>query len=96
MFTDPQGLFNQLRQFPWHADTLLQIAEVYRHREGENLTLALIARLPSFPEHASVVDFIERSLFAYERCLMGVFNFTTGLNRLDYHYWFPSPLADSR
>lgn len=37
-FSDPQGLFNQLGQFPWHADTLLQIAEVYRHREGESLS----------------------------------------------------------
>jgi hypothetical protein len=34
VFIDPQGLFDLLGIFPWHADTLLQIAEVYRHREG--------------------------------------------------------------
>ena len=38
----------------------------------------------SLLEHAQAIDFIDRSLFTYERCLMGVFNFTTGLNRLDF------------
>lgn len=33
---DPQFLFNLLYEMPWHADTLLQAAEVFRHREGKN------------------------------------------------------------
>lgn len=32
---DPQFFFNLLYEMPWHADTLLQIAEVFRHREGK-------------------------------------------------------------
>lgn len=31
---DPQGFWDLLGALPWHADTLLQISEVYRHREG--------------------------------------------------------------
>lgn len=31
---DPEGLFQILRTFPYHADTLLQLSEVYHHREG--------------------------------------------------------------
>ena len=31
---DADGLFNILRQVPWHADTLLQLADIYSHREG--------------------------------------------------------------
>lgn len=31
---DPQGFWNLLEKLPWHADTLLQVAEVHRHREG--------------------------------------------------------------
>jgi hypothetical protein len=32
---DPQGFWDLLGTLPWHADTLLQISEVYRHRDGE-------------------------------------------------------------
>ena len=31
---DPETLWRVLQRMPWHADTLLQLAEVYRHREG--------------------------------------------------------------
>ena len=31
---DPQGFYDIIRQAPWHADTLLQLSELYRHREG--------------------------------------------------------------
>ncbi|KXN88365.1 Transcription factor 25 [Leucoagaricus sp. SymC.cos] len=65
---DPQGFYELLRKLPWHADTLLQLSEVYRHRE----------------EHAQAVDFIDRALFTYERSFIGAFNFTSGINRLDF------------
>ncbi|KIM42652.1 hypothetical protein M413DRAFT_444337 [Hebeloma cylindrosporum] len=67
---DPQGFWDLLGTLPWHADTLLQISEVYRHRD----------------EHAQAVDFIDRALFTYERALIGAFPFTTGLNRLDFDH----------
>ena len=31
---DPQGFGDLLGTMPWHADTILQVSEVYRHREG--------------------------------------------------------------
>lgn len=31
---DPEGFNHLLRAQPYHADTLLQLAEVYSHREG--------------------------------------------------------------
>lgn len=31
---DPDGFNNLLRALPYHADTLLQLSEVYNHREG--------------------------------------------------------------
>lgn len=65
---DPQGLFDMAQNMPWHADTLLQMAQVYRHRD----------------EHGQAVDFMERAMFAYERAFIGTFTFTTGLNRLDF------------
>ncbi|KAH9978158.1 transcriptional repressor TCF25-domain-containing protein [Lactifluus volemus] len=65
---DPEGFFAILRHVPWHADTLLQLAELYSHRE----------------EHSQAADFIERALFTYERAFMGAFTFTNGLNRLDF------------
>jgi len=34
-YIDPQGFWDLLGTLPWHADTLLQISEVYRHRDGE-------------------------------------------------------------
>ncbi|KAK0205865.1 transcriptional repressor TCF25-domain-containing protein [Desarmillaria ectypa] len=65
---DPQGLFDMCQSMPWHADTLLQMAQVFRHRE----------------EHSQAVDFIDRALFAYERSFIGAFTFTSGLNRLAF------------
>ncbi|KAJ7916300.1 transcriptional repressor TCF25-domain-containing protein [Mycena leptocephala] len=55
---------------PWHGDTLLQLAEVFRHRE----------------EYAQAVEYVDRALFSYERAFFGSFNFTTGLNRLDFDH----------
>lgn len=34
LFLDPDGFNNLLRALPYHADTLLQLSEVYNHREG--------------------------------------------------------------
>ncbi|CAL1710333.1 unnamed protein product [Somion occarium] len=69
---DPEGFWQTLRLFPYHADTLLQVAEVYYHRE----------------EHSTAADFISRALFTYERAFSGVgtFNFTSGVNRLDFDH----------
>ncbi|KAL4259391.1 TCF25 family protein [Pleurotus pulmonarius] len=67
---DPEGFWNLQRHLPWHADTLLQLAEVYRHRE----------------EYAQAVDFVDRALFTYERSFVGAFSFTNGMNRLDFDY----------
>ncbi|KAJ7618505.1 transcriptional repressor TCF25-domain-containing protein [Roridomyces roridus] len=67
---DPNGFYNLLHKFPWHGDTLLQLAEVYRHRE----------------DYAQAVEFVDRALFSYERAFFGAFNFTTGLNRLDFDH----------
>ncbi|KAG6871957.1 hypothetical protein C0995_014534 [Termitomyces sp. Mi166 len=64
----PDALWEVQRKLPWHADNLLQLAEVYRHRE----------------EYAQAVDFVDRALFAYERAFIGAFTFTTGTNRLDF------------
>ncbi|KAF7305287.1 hypothetical protein HMN09_00779900 [Mycena chlorophos] len=67
---DPNGFYHLLHQFPWHGDTLLQLAEVYRHRE----------------EYAQAVEYVDRALFAYERAFFGSFNFTSGLHRLDFDH----------
>jgi hypothetical protein len=37
-----------------------------------------------FQEYAQAIDFIDRALFTYERSFIGAFNFTSGLNRLDF------------
>ncbi|KAH8105420.1 transcriptional repressor TCF25-domain-containing protein [Cristinia sonorae] len=70
MSGDPEGFSHLLRAFPYHADTLLQLSEVYSHRE----------------EHSSAADFIDRALFTYERAFVGAFNFTMGINRLDFDH----------
>lgn len=70
MSGDPEGFWQLLRAFPYHADTLLQLSEVYTHRE----------------EHATAADFIDRALFTYERAFVGAFNFTMGINRLDFDH----------
>lgn len=67
---DPQGFRLLLAKAPWHADTLLQLSEVFRHRE----------------EHAEAIDAIDRALFTYERAFIGAFNFTSGCHRLDFDY----------
>ncbi|THU96206.1 hypothetical protein K435DRAFT_828939 [Dendrothele bispora CBS 962.96] len=75
---DPNGFYVLLRQAPWHADTLLQLAEVFRHRE----------------EHAQAIDFISRAIFSYERAFIGSssavssssFSPLTGLHRLSFSY----------
>jgi hypothetical protein len=35
-------------------------------------------------EYSQAVDFVDRALFTYERSFIGAFNFTSGLNRLDF------------
>lgn len=45
MDVDPDGLFQLLRSSPYHADTLLQLSEVYFHREGALHTTPLKAYL---------------------------------------------------
>ncbi|KAF8122116.1 transcription factor 25, partial [Boletus edulis] len=52
----------------WHTDTLLQLAEVYRHRE----------------EYSQAVDYVSRALYAYERAFLGAFSFMNGNNRLNF------------
>ncbi|KAF9457388.1 transcriptional repressor TCF25-domain-containing protein [Collybia nuda] len=70
MAGDPEAFWEILRKLPWHADTLLQLSEVYRHRE----------------EYAQAVDFVDRAIFTYERAFIGAFNFTSGTNRLDFDH----------
>ncbi|KAF8522449.1 DUF654-domain-containing protein [Hysterangium stoloniferum] len=67
---DPQLFYNLMHEMPWHADTLLQMAEVYRHRE----------------DYSTAADFMSRALFAYERAFTGAFNFTSGVHRLDFDH----------
>jgi hypothetical protein len=31
---DPERFYGILNKLPWHGDTLLQLSEVYRHRDG--------------------------------------------------------------
>lgn len=65
---DPERFYLILRQFWWHADTYLQLSEVYRHRE----------------EHADSADLVNRAIFTYERAFIGAFTFASGSNRLDF------------
>ncbi|KAG2124676.1 transcriptional repressor TCF25-domain-containing protein [Suillus clintonianus] len=69
MSGDPEALWRVLQKLPWHGDTLLQLAEVYRHRE----------------EYSQAVEYVDRALFAYERAFLGAFSFANGLNRLDFN-----------
>ncbi len=66
----PSGPIRHVPEYALHADTLLQMAQVFRHRE----------------EHSQAVDFIDRALFAYERSFIGAFTFTSGLNRLAFDF----------
>ncbi|KAH8830028.1 transcriptional repressor TCF25-domain-containing protein [Flagelloscypha sp. PMI_526] len=66
---DPNGFYALLREHPWHVDTLLQMAEVYRHRE----------------EHTPAADNTSRAIFAYERAFVGTgFSFSSGSHRLAF------------
>ncbi|KAG2365272.1 transcriptional repressor TCF25-domain-containing protein [Suillus spraguei] len=65
---DPEALWRVLQKLPWHGDTLLQLAEVYRHQE----------------EYSQAVEYVDRALFSYERAFLGSYSFTNGLNRLDF------------
>lgn len=38
------------------------------------------------PEYSQAVDFVERAMFTYERSFIGAFNFTSGMNRIDFDY----------
>ena len=38
----------------------------------------------SFSEHSTAADFIDRALFTYERAFVGSFNFTSGVQRMDF------------
>ena len=38
---DPEGFYAILQKVPWHADTILQLAELYSHREGRAFPLSL-------------------------------------------------------
>jgi hypothetical protein len=87
VYADPNGFYTLLQKFPWHGDTLLQLAEVFRHREGSSLSLFLkIALYNHWIEYAQAVEYVDRALFSYERAFFGSFNFTTGLNRLDFDH----------
>ncbi|KAG1838707.1 transcriptional repressor TCF25-domain-containing protein [Suillus subluteus] len=66
---DPETLWRVLQKLPWHGDTLLQLAEVYRHQE----------------EYSQAVEYVDRALFSYERAFLGSYSFTNGLNRLDFN-----------
>ncbi|TFY53061.1 hypothetical protein EVJ58_g9660 [Rhodofomes roseus] len=71
MSGDPVGFNQILGQMPYHGDTLLQMSEVYFHRE----------------EHSTAADMIDRALFGYERAFLGTsFNFTAGVHRLDFDH----------
>lgn len=35
-------------------------------------------------EYAPAFDFVDRALFTYERAFVGAFNFTSGVNRLEF------------
>lgn len=66
---DPEALRGVLQKLPWHGDTLLQLAEVYRHQE----------------DYSQAVEYVDRALFSYERAFLGSYSFTNGLSRLDFN-----------
>ena len=37
-------------------------------------------------EHSTAADYVDRSLFTYERAFVGAFNYTSGANRLDFDH----------
>ncbi|EIW81729.1 DUF654-domain-containing protein [Coniophora puteana RWD-64-598 SS2] len=70
MMGDPDAMWMIYRDFPWQADTLLQLAELQRHRE----------------DFARAVELTDQALFAYERAFTGRFSLLSGSNRLDFDY----------
>jgi hypothetical protein len=73
-----------LQSLVYHADTLLQLAEGYRYREGAPRPACVRAAALTRAEHSTAMDFAERALFAYERALTGAFNPAAGVHRLDF------------
>ena len=88
---DPNGFYNLLARSPYHGDTLLQMSDVFSHREG---TTSLPSPSPKpnlfntivHIEYNQAADFIERALFAFESAFAGSFSFTSGIHRLDFDY----------
>lgn len=83
---DPETLWRVLQRMPWHGDTLLQLAEVYRHREGmlNQIFVCPFSLISNSSEYSQAVDYVSRALYAYERAFLGAFSFTSGNNRLDF------------
>ncbi|KDQ07759.1 hypothetical protein BOTBODRAFT_38551 [Botryobasidium botryosum FD-172 SS1] len=65
---DPNHFVTLLQINPWHVDTNLQLAEVFRHQE----------------DYDKAGELVDRAMFAYERAFAGSFNFTLGTCRLDF------------
>ena len=56
----------------------------------QQLSLHCVADL--VVEHGTAADFVDRALFTYERAFVGAFNFTSGVNRLDFDHVENRPL----
>ncbi|KAI9337872.1 transcriptional repressor TCF25-domain-containing protein [Zopfochytrium polystomum] len=65
---DPESLMRLLHAFPFHANTLLQLSEVARHQGNLN----------------NAAEYIERTLFLYERAFHALFNIGTASCGLSY------------
>uniref|UniRef100_A0A914UX17 Transcription factor 25 n=2 Tax=Plectus sambesii TaxID=2011161 RepID=A0A914UX17_9BILA len=72
---NPDAFVAILREYPYHIDTLLQLAEVVRANEDFQM-----AR-----------DLVERALFVCESSLHPLFNLSTYRSRLDYRQWENRP-----
>lgn len=70
LMPDPNELMALLQVYPWHVDTLLQMSEVYRLQN----------------DIGAASDFAERSLYAFDRCLVPGFNVQSGACRLDFDF----------
>ncbi|WVN89752.1 uncharacterized protein L203_104982 [Cryptococcus depauperatus CBS 7841] len=65
---DPNQLMALLQIYPWHVDTLLQLSEVYRLQS----------------DIGAASDYVERALYAIDRCLIPTFNIVSGASRVDF------------
>ena len=78
-----------LGKSPYHADTLLQLADIYRQQEGFFIRFVAFyfTKLINTIEHSRNADFLSRALFAYERAFIGtsLASFSTGNSRLDFN-----------